>query len=80
MRVIILSTHRCFSQDIVKTEEVDETKSIVRSDLTIIEEDGSMSDDQGVESLAHAQAILEAEDDAHYQWKSDDGGKQDYEI
>lgn len=64
------------SQDEIrlKGEEIDDPKAIVDgANLTIIEDDGSISDDQAVDNLAHAQAILEADDDGQYQWKAGDG-------
>lgn len=57
----------------LKAEAVDDPKPL--SGLEIIEDDGSMSDDQ-TDNLAHAQAILDAEDDVPYQFKTDNGGKQ----
>lgn len=65
------------SQDEIqlKGEEIDDPKGIVHgTDLTIIEDEGSISDEQTVDNLAHAQAILDADEEVQYQWKSGDGG------
>lgn len=71
----------CCSQDEIrlKGEEIDDPKAIVDgTNLTIIEDDGSISDDQTVDNLAHAQAILEADDEVQYQWKAGEGGMNKY--
>ncbi|KAL0280617.1 UNVERIFIED_CONTAM: hypothetical protein PYX00_001851 [Menopon gallinae] len=64
------------SQDEIqlKGEEIDDPKGIVHgTDLTIIEDEGSISDEQTVDNLAQAQAILDADEEVQYQWKSGDG-------
>lgn len=66
-----------FSQDEIrlKGEDIDDPKAIIDgTNLTIIEDDGSISDDQTVDNLAHAQPILDTDEEVQYQWKSGDGG------
>ncbi|KAK6634045.1 hypothetical protein RUM44_004652 [Polyplax serrata] len=64
------------SQDEIrlKGEDIDDPKAIIDgTNLTIIEDDGSISDDQTVDNLAHAQPILDTDEEVQYQWKSGDG-------
>lgn len=67
-----------FSQDEIrlKDETIDDPKAIIDgTNLTIIEDDGSISDDQTVDHLTHTQPILDGDDDVQYQWKSGEGGQ-----
>ena len=61
----------------MKGEDIDDPKAIVDgTNLTIIEDDGSISDDQTVDNLTHAQPILDGDDEVQYQWRSGEGGKK----